>query len=365
MKRRSKSSQFTTHQKMHIAFCFSVLLAASLIIMPLWTALAAGIASVSVLLFGFSIIVLTVWLRFMPRSIRMITLVSILVASGSLVIPLLGYINIAVKENITLGFHPVEYVTFSGDTTLTPTEQWIYKRQDNDALHVALYTSNEPGLRPTIVLLHGGAWRYGNHLETGGWPDFFTSHGYTVLSIEYRLSNDTYTSWQDTPNDVRDAIRYIKSNAKELSVDNTRITLFGQSAGGHLALLEAYKHQNVHSVISLYAPVDLELDYRTSRDKSAELDFIGGPPRQYPDRYRAVSPLNYVDANSPMTLLFQGNYDDLVSPRNVSLLSQKLSRNGVAHEKIILPLAGHSFDNQHGGFATQVVQQKTLKFLKQ
>ncbi|TBR16712.1 alpha/beta hydrolase, partial [bacterium] len=175
---------------------------------------------------------------------------------------------------------------------------------------------------------------------------------------------DAYHSWQDAPSDIHEALRYLEDHATELSIDPQSIHLLGQSAGGHLALLEAYRYNQVRSVISLYGPVDLELDYKTSRDISAELDFIGGSPSEYPDRYRSLSPLHAVTPNAPPSLLVQGERDDLVAAQNALILAQALDRHGVPRDVLLLPLTGHSFENQQGGFATQLAAYKVIDFLE-
>ena len=182
-----------------------------------------------------------------------------------------------------------------------------------------------------------------------------------MFSVQYRLANDSYHTWRDAPSDIHDAYLYLQAEAERLSIGASQIHLIGQSAGGHLALLEAYLHNDAESVTSLYAPIDLALDYATSRDKSSELDFIGGPPKQYPNR--AVSPITYVSSRAPRTLIVQGKTDDLVATKNATLLSTNLTENRIAHELVLLPMTGHSFENQRGGFATQITKERVLRFL--
>lgn len=344
-------------------FCALTTLAIFLMVVPVSTALSAGIASTSIVLFGIASAILGGLLVTRRAASRTLVTATLALALFGLLIPQLAFFRVANRVGATIRFEPAAYVTFSGDTTIPPHKTLIYKATPGASLELALYTATSPGPRPTVVLLHGGGWRYGNHLETGDWPRLLTAAGFTVISIEYRLSSDTYHTWRDAPADVHDALAYIRDYAVELQVDPERLSLLGQSAGGHLALLEAHRSQMVTSVVSLYAPIDLSLDYRTSRDKSAELDFIGGPPGQYPDRYEALSPSTYVTSGSPPTLLIQGTSDDLVSPANARVFSALLTEHKVEHDLLLLPLTGHSFENQRGGFATQITAQHVLNFL--
>lgn len=339
---------------------------ALLMVIPVWKALAVGLASVSIVLFSFSTLAsLTVFFSNKSKVVRSTALTAVIFSLFSLIVPQIAFINAAKLSGAKLAFNPVSYMTFSGSTDIKPHVTKTYKTVGNQKLSLSYYKPEKVGNNPIVVLLHGGAWRYGSHLDTGQWPAVLTREGYAVASVEYRLSNDTYHSWEDTPADVHDAVTYLKDNAQSFNIDKDQMHLLGQSAGGHLSLLEAYRFESVKSVIALYAPIDLTLDYETSRDKSAELDFTGGPPKQFSERYESLSPITYVNQDEPRTLLIQGNYDDLVHPSQASRLSSILETNNVQNEMLLLPLTGHSFENQRGGFATQITTQRVLKFLKQ
>lgn len=360
--RRPERTPWNTYG--HYAFCGAVTLAVLLMAIPVSTALAAGIASISLLLFGSTVLILAILLASATNVPRAVTAATLCVALFGALIPQFAWIRTAQNVGAALKFDPISYVTFSGDTTIASTRTLSYKSAGTQELELAFYASRQDGPRPTVVLLHGGGWRYGSHLETGDWPRLLVEAGFSVASVQYRLSSDTYHSWQDAPADIHDALVYLQQHASQLNIDTEHLTLFGQSAGGHLALLEAYRYQTVRSAVALYAPIDLALDYRTSRDKSAELDFIGGPPGQYADRYRALSPSTYVTPRTPRTLLVQGKSDDMVTPENAHRLAELLGDHGVEHTLLLLPLTGHSFENQRGGFATQIATQQVLSFLR-
>lgn len=336
------------------------------LVIPFHVALSAGLASLSLVVYGPLAVLLLIGAVVTSGMVRVAASVSVSIALFAAFIPLAALLHTARSHNLPLTFQPLEYITFDGDTTIGPSQTETYKTTTRHELKLALYRSqrDDTAPQPVVALLHGGGWRYGNYLETGSWPERLTDAGFTVVSIEYRLSSDSYHTWQDAPEDVRDAVSYLKTHANRLQINDQAIHLMGQSAGGHLALLEAFRSNSVESVIALYPPADLALDYRTSRDKSAELDFIGGPPGQYPDRYKHVSPISYVSSASPRTLLIQGTRDDLVAVDNTRELSARLTEAGVAVETLYLPLTGHSFENQRGGFAAQLAQEKAIRFLK-
>lgn len=363
MPRAKNQTSNTPKTRLSFAICLLIVLMAVLMIMPVSVALSAGIAGLSLVLFGVAIVLMIVLLRVRPPKERFFIVPALGAAVFGFIFPQIAYLLSAQREDVTLTFDPLSYVTFSGATTLEPTRIMGYKTTPSQNLELAYYRTSKTGQRPAVLLLHGGGWRYGSHLETGDWPRLLTAAGFHVVSIQYRLANDTYHTWRDAPSDVHDALAYVQAHAAELAVDPAQLHLLGQSAGGHLALLEAYLHDEAKSVVSLYAPIDLALDYATSRDGASELDFIGGPPKQYANRYRAASPITYVSSRSPRTLIIQGKTDDLVVTENATLLSEALTNNRIDHEVVLLPMTGHSFENQRGGFATQIAEQRVLRFL--
>ena len=365
MTNRSNTEQTPIYRYIGICIAILSLILATAMVVPVWTALSAGLTAISLILFSF-LTVLLVGVFFADKRpiVRFLTVTAIIASVISVVVPQTIFLSSAKSEGIQLTFDPLSYLTFSGSSDIAPTSEVTYKTIANQKLKLAYYKPAIPGKRPVVVLLHGGAWRYGSHLEIGQWPEKFNDAGYAVVSVEYRLSNDKYHSWEDTPADVHDAINYIDQNADYFSIDPEQMHLMGQSAGGHLALLEAYRFKNVKSVTALYAPIDITLDYETSRDKSAELDFIGGPPKQYRERYRSLSPLTYLDRQAPRTLVIQGMYDDLVHYSQATRLGDALSALDVRNTVVLLPMTGHSFENQRGGFATQIATERILTFLK-
>ena len=355
--RRSHASPYFSRSLYVLTVALTILMIA-----PVSVALAAGLAGVSIAVFG-PTLVLTGFMYVRHKRDKLLAGLAFAAALFGLIFPQVGFWVAAERADVSLRFNPVSYLTFSGATTIKPTKLITYKSIDDKKLGLAYYKSSAAGVRPAVILLHGGGWRYGNHLETGDWPRILTDAGFHVFSAEYRLANDEYQTWRDAPRDVHDAYAYVQDHAADLSVNPTQINLIGQSAGGHLALLEAYLHNDARTVVSLYAPIDLALDYATSRDKSAELDFIGGPPKQYPNRYRAVSPITYVFPRAPRTLIVQGTTDDLVAAKNATLLSSSLTEDRIEHELVLLPMTGHSFENQRGGFPTQITEARVLRFL--
>jgi acetyl esterase/lipase len=93
---------------------------------------------------------------------------------------------------------------------------------------------------PVVVLVHGGAWMFGDKSCCGLYSavgDFLASQGVGVVLPNYRLS-----PWVKHPEHVKDvarAVAWTKSHIAEHGGDAERLFLTGHSAGGHLVTLLA------------------------------------------------------------------------------------------------------------------------------
>jgi acetyl esterase/lipase len=99
---------------------------------------------------------------------------------------------------------------------------------------------------PAVISIHGGRWIRGSRFDDGkqGRPNNgvidlhqWAAAGYFAMRIDYRLASCTPAPacFQD----AMCAIRWIHAHATEYRIDDDKIFLIGQSAGGHLAALAA------------------------------------------------------------------------------------------------------------------------------
>ena len=229
-----------------------------------------------------------------------------------------------------------------------------------------------------FIYFHGSGW-YLFDKDLGTRPFFrhLVAQGHTVMDVAYRLCPevDIYGMIED----VQRAIVWMKAEASHYGVDAEKIVLGGGSAGGHLALLEAYApghpeltpddlksaDLSVRGVISYYGPTDLLAMYqhtnqhifvdqppvligpdsKKSMHDAGRLDvLLGGHPQEVPDMYQLASPPTHIHPDCPPTLLFHGNHDVLVPAEATSALYKKLVRAGVPTINVIFPWTEHGFD---------------------
>lgn len=99
---------------------------------------------------------------------------------------------------------------------------------------------NSEGNLPAVIYYHGGCFISGGfetHDNQLRQLAFYS--GCRVIAVQYRLAPEhIYPAAHD---DAERATRLIVQHASELGVDASRITLAGDSAGGHIALITALR----------------------------------------------------------------------------------------------------------------------------
>jgi acetyl esterase/lipase len=96
------------------------------------------------------------------------------------------------------------------------------------------------GLRPAIILLHGGGFKpkkfnWKREPDIASLAMTLARRGYVAVSIDYRSENNgsmRLLEYEDPVDDARAAVRFLVRNAHQLKIDTGRIAAFGASAGG-------------------------------------------------------------------------------------------------------------------------------------
>jgi acetyl esterase/lipase len=246
-----------------------------------------------------------------------------------------------------------------------------YVERDNEPLTLDLFQgSGEHNPTPCLVVIHGGSWQNGDSTQLDPLNSYLAARGYTVASINYRLGREH--PFPAALEDVQAAIAYLKANAVELGLDAQRFVLLGRSSGGQLALLAAYTAHDpsIRGVISLYGPADLIYAYAHPAnpmvfDSRGVLEaYLGGNPDQVRSQYDDASPINFIGADTPPTLLIHGGRDELVSPVQSERLAEALERAGRPSLLLILPWATHGCDFNFSGPCGQISTFAVERFLK-
>jgi acetyl esterase/lipase len=201
-----------------------------------------------------------------------------------------------------------------------------------------------------IILIHGGAWSSGDKTDFNAYVDTLKKRqpDYAIFNINYRLATVTSNFFPTQENDVKAAFDFIVSKTNEYKISQ-KIVLLGGSAGGHLALLQGYKYSSPvkpKAIIDFFGPTDLADLYNHPADPSLVLVLnvlLSGTPTSNATLYQQSSPINFVTAQSPPTLIFQGGVDPLVPVSQSASLNAKLQTMSVVHQYVLYPTEGHGW----------------------
>jgi acetyl esterase/lipase len=246
----------------------------------------------------------------------------------------------------------------------------VYTNLGGQAEHLDLYIPKGPapaGGRPVILALPGGGWRWVRREDLGVTVSELAKYGYVVAVADYAFASSNPGShvWPTNFEDVRQAVRWLKTNAGKYGIDPSEVGVWGESAGAHLgnllgtdpdgpllapsgkmtgATAPGQVSAQVQAVIDFYGPTDLTSLFTESPKDDAFLDtFIGGPPSKYPAQYVDASPVTHVSSATPPFLIYQGTADTAVAPAQAAELDQTLTKAGIPHTIEYFPGISHGF----------------------
>lgn len=206
-----------------------------------------------------------------------------------------------------------------------------------------------------LVMIHGGAWTTGDKTDFNEYLPVFKQRlpGYALFNINYRLASlPSVNIFPTQEEDVKAAIASILSKETEYSFNKNKLVLLGASAGAHLALLQSYKNSSpkINAVVDMFGPTDMVSLYNSFTDpleRAISQALLNGTPTTNPTGYQASSPINFVTAQSPPTLILHGGQDPLVPLAQSTALKAKLETAGVPVQMVVYPSEGHSLTGQN------------------
>jgi acetyl esterase/lipase len=124
-------------------------------------------------------------------------------------------------------------------------------------LMARIYQPQGAGPFPTVLDLHGGAWRRKDRLAEEPMDRAIAASGVLVVAVDLRLSEEA-----PYPASVQDAnygVRWLKSKAAEWNGDPSKIGVYGSSSGGHVAQLLGMRPRDArYNAIPLLAAPNLD-----------------------------------------------------------------------------------------------------------
>jgi acetyl esterase/lipase len=213
---------------------------------------------------------------------------------------------------------------------------------------------------PVVLLVHGGGWRAGFRSEFAPMAVRLAQRGYAAATISYRLSGEA--RYPAAIHDVRAAVRWVRTHAREYGIDPRRIVLAGGSAGGQIASLAGVTghldrfdpgaaESGVSSAVQAIVNIDGLSDFTSDAARATEDDpkknpssagaWFGGRYAEKTALWREASPIQYVRAGMPPILFI-----DSAQPRfsvGRDEMRARMAEVGAASQVVIPPDTPHSF----------------------
>ena len=212
-------------------------------------------------------------------------------------------------------------------------EDVIYGRKFGTALTLDVFQpENQNGCG--ILFMISGGFSSSHDAINPGFYRVLLDRGYTVFAVVHG-SQPKFTI-PEIEQDIHRAVRFVRYNAAKYGVKPDKLGITGASAGGHLSLTmgtqggpgdsnarDAIDRESsaVQAVACFFPPTDFLNWGKPGEDgvgfgPTAQFKPAFGPRSDTPEGRQAlgkeISPINFVTANMPPTLVIHGDADKLV-----------------------------------------------------
>lgn len=245
-------------------------------------------------------------------------------------------------------------------------------RGDGTALRLVVIRPNDAsGLVPCVLHSHPGGWILGTP-ETSGptLVDMARNLRGVIVSVDYRLSPEH--PFPAAHEDMVAALRWVRSNARELQIDADKIILAGESAGANIAVGVALRcrdegdDQGLIGLSLVYSPMD---DRTTTKPphpyagsiglgpdhiRFAWVSYLGDPGADDVSPYAAPGRAGTLKGLPPV-FLAMGAIDPVIE-ENLEF-AQRLIRDGVPSSLHVFAGAPHGFDRLETAQVTQQLRR--------
>lgn len=224
--------------------------------------------------------------------------------------------------------------------------------------------------RPTVLLVHGGGWAGGDQYR-------FTKMGFTFAEEGYVVVLPTHRMYQDAPfpaclEDLKNAIRWVRANAKKYNIDPDRIGAYGNSAGGTQVVTAALTNglaefegdgphrefsSDLQAVVGSGVVGDMQHASHSKRAVFAYRNLATGGDRKVADAkvsevLRKASPSSYINKGVPPVLLVHGVKDEVVIIDSTDEFVAAMKKAGADISYLRYDDAGHSAMGQKASETT-------------
>jgi acetyl esterase/lipase len=253
------------------------------------------------------------------------------------------------------------------------TEDLIYGRKSGLALTLDVF---RPVARPNgrgIIYVVSGGWTSNRGAIYPGEYSHFLDRGYTVFAVVHS-SQPKFTIFEIFP-DILRAVRFIRFNSAKWSVDPDHIGITGVSSGGHLSLMAGVlgaagdpkaadpveRESSAVQAVACFFPCTDFLDFGSPgedavgvgrlKDYRAAFGDVPNSPEARNALGQQISPIRFITAAMPPTLIIHGDKDPLVPVQQGEIFVRRAAEVG-ARAKLVVRHGGHGWPNLDDDRAT-------------
>ena len=276
-------------------------------------------------------------------------------------------------------------VTASASDSLSFTKtEIIYGRKDGMALTMMMLKPIQKANGKAIISVLNGNWISAPRMMEAFLikSNLYLESGYTLFGV--MVGSQPQYAIPDQIIDLKRAVRFIRYNAKEYSIDADKIGITGSSSGGHLSLMiataaetmNAQSNDPVDKVSSrvqaaavFYPPTDFinygrintaetinqaglvltkvaaAFDFKVWNDTTATFVSISDIKKRLAIA-KEISPINSISADDPPVILIHGDKDVVVPKQQAESIIAKFKEANVTCNLIIKEGGGHGWRNR-------------------
>lgn len=255
-----------------------------------------------------------------------------------------------------------------------------YGEKDTNYFNLYIPASADKNNSHAIMLfLHWGSWTDGSRSDMDYTCKYYAKAGYITAAMDYSLIGEEHqdVNFFMMMDEITACLAKIKQVTADMGYQVNKLAMSGFSSGGHLALLYSYSRWETSPIPLLFVfeevgPVDFSGMSSEEDIESAALFLSGATGSMITaemlrdgsaeSAIRSISPISYIDENSPPTLMAYGGRDVQLDPAQPKLLAETLEQAGVPYIYVEFPNSNHGlYDDPE---CREEYNQNVLKFAK-
>lgn len=238
-------------------------------------------------------------------------------------------INLESVQDLLIPYSYKQTLISASDYKGVETKEYVFKTYPTYELKLAVDFAISDKPIPFMIYIHGGGWARGDFSANKDISQYCAKNAnITGIRISYTLADKPNANILVSIQDVKDAVKWIQENAKELNINPNVFGFMGGSAGGHLSAVAAMSIPGTKVLIGVSGIYDLQ----TAKISSGATD----PKRlayfnnKDSETLEQASPVNLIDKNNlPAIYLIHGTGDITVEWTQSQVFAEKLKGNKI------------------------------------